>query len=183
MIDNPKQVERLLGSLNEHLPLAVAVSPELAALIRRQAPSANVPGQCQVTWVSYSGDSARDYRLPEAPRQAPSPWPVVAAFGDRCEQDGRKTPRRADKGSPWRRALGQASRPGRMPCASASGRCTPAGSGQRPSKPSTGACSYRAVPAKRHPSLRERERGSFAVATRAFTDLPLSCDRIFDAWY
>ncbi len=56
MIDNPDQVERLLGKLDEHLPFVVAVSPELADLIRKEAPGTDVPQQCQVTWIDYSGD-------------------------------------------------------------------------------------------------------------------------------
>ena len=56
MIDNPDQVERLLGKLGEHLPFAAAVSPELADLIRKESPGMDIPRQCQVTWVAYSGD-------------------------------------------------------------------------------------------------------------------------------
>jgi len=56
VIDNPDQVERLLGKLDEHLPFDAALSPALTDLIRKQAPRTAVPRQCQVTWVSYSGD-------------------------------------------------------------------------------------------------------------------------------
>ena len=56
MIDNPDQVERLLGKLGEHLPFAAVVSPELADLIRQEAPGVAIPRQCQVSWVAYSGD-------------------------------------------------------------------------------------------------------------------------------
>jgi hypothetical protein len=56
MIDNPEQVERLLGKLDEHLPFEAALSPALTDLIRKEAPGASVPRQCQVTWVSYTGD-------------------------------------------------------------------------------------------------------------------------------
>ncbi len=56
MIDNPAQVERLLGRLEAALPLVLGMSPPLAATIREQAPSMTVPTECQVTWVSYAGD-------------------------------------------------------------------------------------------------------------------------------
>lgn len=56
MIDNPAQVERLLGRLEAALPLVLGISPPLAATIQRQAPSMTVPTECQVTWVSYAGD-------------------------------------------------------------------------------------------------------------------------------
>lgn len=56
MIDNPDQVERLLGKLDKQLPFAAAISPELADLIRKEAPGTDVPRQCQVTWIGYSGN-------------------------------------------------------------------------------------------------------------------------------
>jgi len=56
MIDNPAQVERLLGRLEAALPLVLGISPPLAATIQGQAPSMTVPTECQVTWVSYAGD-------------------------------------------------------------------------------------------------------------------------------
>jgi hypothetical protein len=56
MIDNPAQVERLLGRLEAALPLVLSISPPLAAIIQGQAPSMTIPTECQVTWVSYAGD-------------------------------------------------------------------------------------------------------------------------------
>jgi len=57
VIDNPGQVERLLSKLNDHLPFATSVSLRLADLIRQEAPGTDVPRQCQVTWINYSGDA------------------------------------------------------------------------------------------------------------------------------
>lgn len=56
MIDNPDQVERLLTKLKASLPIAVTVAPALAMTIRAEAPGADLPRQCHVTWASYSGD-------------------------------------------------------------------------------------------------------------------------------
>jgi hypothetical protein len=56
VIDNPAQVERLLGRLKAALPLVLGISPPLAATIQGQAPNMTVPTVCQVTWVSYAGD-------------------------------------------------------------------------------------------------------------------------------
>jgi hypothetical protein len=56
VIDNPEQVERLLGKLTSSLPLAAITAPELAAFIRREAPDAPVPRRCNITWVGYTGD-------------------------------------------------------------------------------------------------------------------------------
>lgn len=56
MIDNPAQVKRLLGRLEDALPLVFSISPPLAATMRGEAPGMAVPAQCQVTWVSYAGD-------------------------------------------------------------------------------------------------------------------------------
>lgn len=56
VIDNPDQVERLLAKLKASLPLAVTVAPALAMTIRAEAPGADLPRRCDVTWASYSGD-------------------------------------------------------------------------------------------------------------------------------
>lgn len=56
MIDNPDQVERLLGKLDRHLPFEAAFSPALAGVIGKREPGAAVRRRCQVTWVSYCGD-------------------------------------------------------------------------------------------------------------------------------
>ena len=41
MIDNPDQVERLVAKLRKSLPLFATVNPEVAAVIREQAPEAD----------------------------------------------------------------------------------------------------------------------------------------------
>lgn len=56
MIDNLKRVNRLLVKLEESLPLAASMAPQLAATIRREAAGAYVPRQCEVTAVHYLGD-------------------------------------------------------------------------------------------------------------------------------
>ncbi len=39
MIDNPKQVERLLPKLRESLPLLATLTPEVAAIVREESPA------------------------------------------------------------------------------------------------------------------------------------------------
>lgn len=58
MIDNPEQVDRLLGRLQKNLPFDAGLTPRLAETIRKQAPHSPVPRKCQVTWISYGGDEA-----------------------------------------------------------------------------------------------------------------------------
>jgi hypothetical protein len=56
MIDNPDQVDRLLAKLRESLPLAAAVTPRLAAVVREQSPGGDVPRRGPVTQADYAGD-------------------------------------------------------------------------------------------------------------------------------
>jgi hypothetical protein len=56
MIDNPDQVERLLAKLQAALPLPARLTPELAATIRTQNPSNDIPTVCSITWISYAGE-------------------------------------------------------------------------------------------------------------------------------
>jgi hypothetical protein len=56
MIDNIEQVDRLLLKLLASLPLQAAPTPELAALMRKEAPEHDVPRQCDIVEVSYAGD-------------------------------------------------------------------------------------------------------------------------------
>ena len=57
MIDNLRQVNRLLVKLEESLPIVASMSPQLAATIRGQATGTSyIPRQCEVTAVHYLGD-------------------------------------------------------------------------------------------------------------------------------
>lgn len=56
MIDDLKQVNRLLVKLEESLPVPAYMTPELMAVVREQSPGAYVPRQCEVTAVHYLGD-------------------------------------------------------------------------------------------------------------------------------
>ena len=56
MIDNPDQVERLVAKLRESLPLFATVNPEVAAVIREQAPEADTLRRYYITRVDYAGD-------------------------------------------------------------------------------------------------------------------------------
>jgi hypothetical protein len=56
MIDNPDQVERLLGRLREALPLPALATPRLIATLREQPATARVMPRCTVTRVGYAGD-------------------------------------------------------------------------------------------------------------------------------
>lgn len=58
MIDDPDQVEHLIGGLRERMPLLATVTPALAAVIRRRSPAIDAPRQCRVMWVDYAGDEA-----------------------------------------------------------------------------------------------------------------------------
>jgi hypothetical protein len=56
MIDNPAQVDRLMGKLQQALPLPASPTPELlAALIAKNAARKN-SATCSVSWISYAGD-------------------------------------------------------------------------------------------------------------------------------
>jgi len=55
MIDHPETVERLIAKLNQALPVAARVTPELQASLRAQI-GGLIPAQCEITWVYYMGD-------------------------------------------------------------------------------------------------------------------------------
>lgn len=56
MIDHPDITERLIAKLNDALPIAARLTPELHALLRQQNAGATIPDQATVTWISYAGD-------------------------------------------------------------------------------------------------------------------------------
>jgi hypothetical protein len=56
MIDNPKQVERLLAKLKESLPLFAMLTPEVAAIVREQSPAVELSQRYPITRVEYAGD-------------------------------------------------------------------------------------------------------------------------------
>lgn len=56
MIDNPAQLNELLGRLQQAMPLPAIISRRLAAMLRQRSPRSAIPSQCQVTSVSYAGD-------------------------------------------------------------------------------------------------------------------------------
>ena len=58
MIDNPVQAARLLEKLGPALPLPARVTPELAAMLRLQAPNIDLPAECLVIAVRDGGDEA-----------------------------------------------------------------------------------------------------------------------------
>jgi len=56
MIDNPKQVERLLPKLRESLPLLATLTPEVAAIVREESPAVELSLQYAITRVDDAGD-------------------------------------------------------------------------------------------------------------------------------
>lgn len=66
LIDNPAQLEQLLGRLEAALPLVFSISPPLAATMRGEAPGMAVPAQRQVQPVRRILPHPRLY----SPRQA-----------------------------------------------------------------------------------------------------------------
>src|SRR5260370_3903452 len=56
MIDNRKQVERLLPKLRESLPLLATLTPEVAAIVREESPAVELSQQYAITRVDYAGD-------------------------------------------------------------------------------------------------------------------------------
>jgi hypothetical protein len=56
MIDNHEQAERLVAELRESLPLSALLTPQLAALLRKEKPGVSVPRACPITQVDYAGD-------------------------------------------------------------------------------------------------------------------------------
>ena len=58
MIDNPAQAARLLDKLGPAVPLPAYVTPELAAMLKAQAPNADIPAECLVIAIRDGGDEA-----------------------------------------------------------------------------------------------------------------------------
>ena len=56
MIDDPDQVERLLGRMRAALPLPARMTPRLLATVRDQDPGAPLAAACRVTRVDHTGD-------------------------------------------------------------------------------------------------------------------------------
>ena len=59
MIDNQDQVEQLLGSLTEVMPLPALASPPLIANLRGRASAAKITPECKVAKAFYTGDEGR----------------------------------------------------------------------------------------------------------------------------
>jgi hypothetical protein len=56
MIDNHERTEWLVVKLRESLPLPAKLTPQLAALVRKEKPDISVPQTCPITRVDYAGD-------------------------------------------------------------------------------------------------------------------------------
>jgi hypothetical protein len=56
MTDDLVRVDALLAKMKEALPLHATPLPDLAAVMRRQRPEANLPRQWRITEVTYAGD-------------------------------------------------------------------------------------------------------------------------------
>jgi hypothetical protein len=56
MIDDPDQVERLLGRVRAALPLPARMTPRLLATVRDQDPATPLAAACRITRVDYAGD-------------------------------------------------------------------------------------------------------------------------------
>lgn len=56
MIDELRQVNRLLVKLEENLPIIASLTPQAAAILKDQASGADFSQRCQVTAVHYLGD-------------------------------------------------------------------------------------------------------------------------------
>ena len=56
MIDNQDQVERLLRSLTEAMPLPALASPPLISNLRGQSSAAKITPECKVAKAFYTGD-------------------------------------------------------------------------------------------------------------------------------
>ncbi len=57
MIDDPEQFDKLLAKLQAALPFEAAPTPELAAILREQAPGIGIPARCPITSVHDGGDA------------------------------------------------------------------------------------------------------------------------------
>jgi len=56
VIDNPDQVEHLVGRLREALPIPAIASAPLLALLKERSPSLDLQPLCRVLRVDYAGD-------------------------------------------------------------------------------------------------------------------------------
>jgi hypothetical protein len=56
MIDNAKQVGRLIDRLATSLPIPAAPTPECVAMFRKETGADGVSPQCRVTQIHYAGD-------------------------------------------------------------------------------------------------------------------------------
>lgn len=56
MIDHPDITERLIEKLNDALPIAARLTPELQDALRSQNTGSIIPAHATVTWISYAGD-------------------------------------------------------------------------------------------------------------------------------
>jgi hypothetical protein len=56
VVDDLKQVNRLLVKLEEHLPILASLTPQAAAALKEQSSEAEIPRECRVTGVHYLGD-------------------------------------------------------------------------------------------------------------------------------
>jgi hypothetical protein len=56
VIDELRQVNRLLVKLEENLPIVASLTPQAAATLKDQASGADFSERCQVTAVHYLGD-------------------------------------------------------------------------------------------------------------------------------
>jgi hypothetical protein len=56
MINDPTQVEPLVTALRQSLPLFATLTPEVAAIIREQSPTADLLRRYPITRVDYAGD-------------------------------------------------------------------------------------------------------------------------------
>ncbi|MEZ5786814.1 MAG: hypothetical protein R3D62_10215 [Xanthobacteraceae bacterium] len=56
MIDELRQVNRLLVKLEENLPIVASLTPQAAEILKGEASGADFSQRCQVTAVHYLGD-------------------------------------------------------------------------------------------------------------------------------
>jgi hypothetical protein len=56
MIDNQRQVERLIAQLEASLPLYAAPTSDLAGYIKNQCPQFERSQRCRITEIHYAGD-------------------------------------------------------------------------------------------------------------------------------
>jgi hypothetical protein len=56
IIDHPEITKRLIAKLNDALPVATRLTPELRDTLQRQNPGQAIPTQATITWISYAGD-------------------------------------------------------------------------------------------------------------------------------